>query len=311
MQIGTHLPQQEKLEEFCSVLAEAEITYIELGPKLLPSLSRREATKFARFLKNQGITVFSVHAPYGDNADISCLEENKRKKALSSHKKIIQKMELFEKSILVIHPGEKVEKEKANQRLHLLRCSLEELLYATQENKIRLALENMPPGFVGDCAKELRQIIKEFNYPNLGICFDTGHSHIGGKLKEDFEILKNNIFTFHIHDNDGLRDLHLQPPYGTIPWENFTRWVEKLSFPHPLILECFPWGQVEFTWVKKEIELLFQGKIIENTCSPPGYVRCPCCGHFFFNQEGKAVCYCSFKNKKREKGQLNNLFWQF
>lgn len=295
MQIGTQVPEVGSWEEVFSSLSRANIHHIELGPEILPSFSLPEAAELSHLLKNQGIMVYSVHAPFGDEANLSIPEEYKRKKAVVSHREVIEKMQVFESSILVVHPGEKAKKGKIHHRVDLFCRSLKELLPCAEENKTTLALENMPPGFVGSSAQELKYIIEDFNSPYLGVCFDTGHSYIGGKLQHDFELLQPYIVTFHIHDNDGLRDLHLQPPYGAIPWENFTRWVECLSFPHPLIMECFPWGRVEFEWVKKEVELLFQGKIIQNASSPPGYIRCPSCGHFLFEYEGKPHCYCSLK----------------
>jgi len=40
-------------------------------------------------------------------------------------------------------------------------------------------------------------------------------------LTQWLAFLKEHIFNFHIHDNDGTRDMHLQPPYGSIDWEEF------------------------------------------------------------------------------------------
>lgn len=295
MEIGTQITQIDELERICASLKQAKIRYIELGPEILPSLPPAKITRLSRFLKSQGITVYSVHAPFGEEADLSAPDKDKRRRAVVSHKKIIKRIKEFGCGILVIHPGEEAEEERLSSRFGLFSNNLGEILPLAEENKITLALENMPPGFVGSSSRELRHIIEGFNSSHLRICFDTGHSYLQKSLRSDFDTLKPYILTFHIHDNDGLRDLHLQPPYGTIPWKNFILWVKYLSFPHPLIMECFPWGKVEFEWVKKEIELLFQGKIIQATSSPPGYIRCPACGHFFFEQEGEPVCYCSFK----------------
>ncbi|MBE0479300.1 sugar phosphate isomerase/epimerase [Candidatus Aerophobetes bacterium] len=295
MEIGTQIIQKNNLEKLCLSLSQINIRYIELGPEVLASLSLEQVTKLSRLFRKQGIRVYSVHAPYGDKADLCALEERKRKKAIVSHKKIMNMMREFNSSILVVHPGDKTEKENVHHRLNLLYNSLEELILCAKENKIILAVENMPPGFPGDSAQELKRMLEEINSPYVGICFDTGHSHIGGALREDFKTLQPYIVTFHIHDNDGVRDLHLQPPYGTIPWEGFVRELTSTSSQNPLIMECFPWGKVDFEWVKREIELLFGGKLIKNVLSPHGYIRCPSCGHFFFEDNGNTVCYCSFK----------------
>lgn len=299
MQIGTQVPEPdiEKVKKFCVNLHKINIHHIELGPEISSTFSFKQATSLSRFLAEHGIKVYSVHAPFGEEADLSCPREEKRKKAIISHKQTIEKMQDSESPILVVHPGEKVEEKNLECRIHLFHKSLEELLFFAEKNNVILALENMVPGFVGGSSRQLRQTIKQFDSPYLGICFDTGHSYIGGMLKQDFDSLKNWIVTFHVHDNDGLRDLHLQPPYGTIPWQGFISWVENLAFQHPLILESFPWGKVEFEWVKKEIELLFEGKIYQNP-SLPGPIRCASCGHFLFKENEEPVCYCSTKKRR-------------
>ena len=47
------------------------------------------------------------------------------------------------------------------------------------------------------------------------------------------EVLKDLIITFHLADNDGTRDMHLQPPYGTIPWDDFLSVFRTMDFPCP------------------------------------------------------------------------------
>lgn len=295
MEIGTQIPHRHNFDKLCFSLREANMKHVELGPELATSLSLKEAVHLTQLLEKQGISVYSIHAPYGEKADLSAEDEKKRKKSIESHKKLIKNMPELQSSILVIHPGDKTDTEKIDLRTKLFCKSLEELLIFASEHKIKLALENMPPGFVGNNAQELKNILEKMNSSQIGICFDTGHAHIGGRFNEDFKTLQPYIVTFHVHDNDGLRDLHLQPPYGTILWDSFVEELQNMSFQNPVIMECFPWGKIEFEWAKREIEFLFNGKLIKNTSSPAGYIRCASCGHFLFEENGKSVCYCSFQ----------------
>lgn len=297
MQIGTQIPEKENFEELCCILSRINIRDIELGPDILPSFSPRKVGKLSEFLRDERMKVYSVHAPFGNKFDLSLPEEMKRKKAILANQKVIDKMNIVGGKILVIHPGERLEGKDIENRLYLTRKSIAELLSCAEDNGIVLALENMPPGFVGNKAENLKELIQEFNSPFLKVCLDTGHSHIGGTLNADFDTLREHIVTFHIHDNDGRRDLHLQPPYGSIAWEDFIRRINRLSFFNPLIMESFPWGNTDFAWVHKEINLLFQGKLLEASCPDKGisagHIRCPVCKHFFFEEEGNVVCYCS------------------
>ena len=70
-------------------------------------------------------------------------------------------------------------------------------------------------------------ILEKFNSPYLGVCFDTGHANLTGRFKEEFLILKDKIFTFHIHDNDGKSDSHLALGEGNIQWEKILKLLPK------------------------------------------------------------------------------------
>jgi len=295
MEIATRVPQIPQLTQFCESLAEIGFRYLELGNGILSNYSKAEIEKLSHVLNRNKMEIFSVHAPFLPTIDLSSVDNAQRNKTLYFHQKVIDKMQVFGTSILVIHPGGELQGKDIKTRLDMFRRSLEYLLPRVQKDNITLAIENLPPGHVGNKAEDLRDIIKEFQSNHLGICFDTGHAHVGGRLKECFDKLREFIVTFHIHDNEGSEDMHLQPPYGSIQWEQFISWVRAMSFPNPLVMECYPWGMVEYKWAKTEIELLFEGKMIRAHCFPSGYVRCPVCGRFFFEYRKKAVCYCSFK----------------
>ncbi len=295
MQIGTQIPQTDMLRLLCELLFQAGIRFIELGHEILPTRSGKEVKKFSSYARARGIKIYSVHAPYGKTNDLSTPEEEKRRQTLLLYKETLDKMTTIESNIMIIHPGEKAAKGELETQLKIFRQSLEKLLVIAEEKKITLAIENMPPSYPGNKAKDLRNIVTEFDSPYLGICFDTGHSHLGGKLIQDIETIKGFIVTFHINDNDGIRDIHLQPPYGTINWEAFILAIQGLDYQGPLIMECFPWGGADPRWAKKEVTWLFEGKVCQVKFSPSGYVRCLKCKHFFFEKKGEPLCYCSFK----------------
>ena len=83
----------------------------------------------------------------------------------------------------------------------------------------------------------------------LGFCFDTGHANLVGLDFERFlATLGNRLKVLHIHDNDGVRDLH-QIPFtfartrenrSSTDWEGFIRGLKAVRFNGVLSFETAP-----------------------------------------------------------------------
>ena len=57
----------------------------------------------------------------------------------------------------------------------------------------------------------------------LDFVFDTGHANLGDGVETGFQLMKDQIRSTHVHDNDGKSDSHLFPlasEGGTIDWKN-------------------------------------------------------------------------------------------
>lgn len=89
----------------------------------------------------------------------------------------------------------------------------------------------------------------------LGFCFDTGHANLVGIDFERFlSILGPRLKVLHIHDNDGIADLHQVPFTFTktrenkpsTDWDGFIRGLKKIDYQGVLnfetapVLESFP-----------------------------------------------------------------------
>lgn len=83
----------------------------------------------------------------------------------------------------------------------------------------------------------------------LGFCFDTGHANIVGIDMESFiTSLGNRLKVLHIHDNDGISDLHQIPFTFTktrenLPstdWEGFIRGLRAIRYDKVLSFETAP-----------------------------------------------------------------------
>ncbi|MDR2267277.1 MAG: sugar phosphate isomerase/epimerase [Christensenellaceae bacterium] len=76
--------------------------------------------------------------------------------------------------------------------------------------------------------------------PNVGICLDIGHSHL---IYHDNGLaaiakLAGQIDVVHIHDNDGISDMHLVPGEANIDWHKVLPALINSGFRGSFNLEC-------------------------------------------------------------------------
>lgn len=100
---------------------------------------------------------------------------------------------------------------------------LESLAPMAKELKITICLENIYTNIgshilEGPCCDvrktiaRIDRINEKYNAEVLGFCFDTGHGNLIGIDFEDFiTALGSRLKVLHIHDNDGIGDLHQIP----------------------------------------------------------------------------------------------------
>ena len=92
-----------------------------------------------------------------------------------------------------------------------------------KEMGITICIENLYDSIGGhlvegpccDAAKAIERIDRfneKYHAEVLGFCFDTGHANLVGIDFEDFlTMLGKRLKVLHIHDNDGISDLHQIP----------------------------------------------------------------------------------------------------
>lgn len=98
-------------------------------------------------------------------------------------------------------------------------------------------------------AERIDRINEDYGAEVVGFCFDTGHANIAGIDFEDFlMILGKRLKVLHIHDNDGIRDLHQIPFTFTrtrdnkpsTDWDGFIRALKVTGFDGVLNFETSP-----------------------------------------------------------------------
>ncbi len=105
-----------------------------------------------------------------------------------------------------------------------------------REKNVSLILENNWQGNFSGSGDFLR-IFDAF--PELPVCFDTGHAHIAckGKELEFMESIKTHIRNVHIHDNKGDDDSHLAIGDGNINFAEVLAFLKQKTDAKKLIIE--------------------------------------------------------------------------
>ena len=129
-----------------------------------------------------------------------------------------------------------------------------------KEMGITICIENLYGGIGGHlvegpccdarkAAARIDRMNERYQAEVLGFCFDTGHANLVGLDFEDFlTTLGSRLKVLHIHDNDGVADLHQIPFTFTkarenvtsTDWEGFIRGLRKIGFDQVLSFETAP-----------------------------------------------------------------------
>lgn len=129
-----------------------------------------------------------------------------------------------------------------------------------KEMGITICIENLYDGVGGHlvegpccdakkAAERIDRINDRYHAQVLGFCFDTGHANLVGIDFESFlTTLDYRLKVLHIHDNDGISDLHQIPFTFTktrenrcsTDWEGFIRGMRRIGFDRTLSFETAP-----------------------------------------------------------------------
>lgn len=102
---------------------------------------------------------------------------------------------------------------------------------------------------VDKVVERIDRINEQYGAEVLGFCFDTGHANLVGIDFEQFLIrLGHRLKVLHIHDNDGIMDLH-QIPFtfaktrenkSSTDWDGFIKGLSIIKFDGVLNFETAP-----------------------------------------------------------------------
>jgi sugar phosphate isomerase/epimerase len=162
------------------------------------------------------------------------LEKRNRIDAMDEIKRAIEVAEYAPFRFLVQHVGRTDEYDDP-RKFEAALSSIEHLRAFARPLGVTLLLENTPNDLA--TPERLKELLKALHYPDLGICFDTGHAHLMSSVHQAFGVLADRIRSTHVHDNRRDRDSHLWPGEGNIDWNQTMQSLRSAPNTPALLLE--------------------------------------------------------------------------
>ncbi len=171
-----------------------------------------------------------------------------------SRKEILRTLEMARKlgvEVITIHGGSYTDDREFPINLERARRTLEEVNpYFTD---VKLCVENLPTlghgnDFIREFPKHIADVLyltKDLN--NVGICLDVGHANVSGRVLSFYEALKKTgkLWDFHLHDNKGDKDDHLQVGEGNVPFRELFEELKRDNYQGTLSIELDTWCRRE------------------------------------------------------------------
>jgi sugar phosphate isomerase/epimerase len=200
--------------------------------------------EIAEWFRGSGIPLHSLHSPlYADYewgragsppVNIASIDRGGRVEAMDEIKRALEVAEQIPFRFLIQHIGTTNE-DFNEKKFEAAMTSIEHLRAFAKPLGVSILLENTPNEL--STPEKLVEMIHDAHFDDVGVCFDLGHAHMVGSVREAFEILRSHIRSTHVHDNTKDKDAHLWPSHGTIDWKEAMELLRSAPQTPPLLLE--------------------------------------------------------------------------
>lgn len=222
-------------QERTRLIAEAgfDSTMLWWGDEDFIPLSKAEQ---AACVRNAGLTIENVHAPYDQIAGLWSGNIDTLSRARQAYCRYLEECADLRIPMMVIHglPQESVENEQNGLR------SFQILLEQANRLGVTLAVENT----IEDSRFE--RLLDEGIPHGLKWCYDSSHDWLYSM--EPTRILRRyagSLACLHLSDNDKEKDRHWLPGQGKVAFADIAQILKEIDFGGSWSLEVFPQGLEE------------------------------------------------------------------
>ena len=212
-----------------------------------------------------GLKFLDAHAPFGP-WDNYCLPDEAARPAMIARQKLaLQLCADFDVHTITAHVGGRpliFAEYTVEQIVECTIRTLDELLPVAEKLDVTIGIENSTNPL--SSPEQLLAIVRHFNSPHLGICYDAGHANQMARPIDDpeapvvktfanhgidspqwddqiLEKMLPEVVICHLHDNDGIVDQHRLPGLGNVDWRRIMPLLlEKASRLQCIQDEAYP-----------------------------------------------------------------------
>lgn len=248
MRKSIQLDYDEFFEQNCASAAKAGFKEVSVIFAWFPDMSEadwdRETDKIGQILNKYGLWCSQSHPYFYDlrvsSEKIDEKHEFRMKQAVRASAKLGAEWCVFHPRTSITSGFSTKQAFEDNKR------AISTYLEVAKKYGTGIAIENLsifsefvPMILTYSCVTEdLIELCDSFKDKSVGICWDTGHANLMPYDQADrIRMVGERIKCTHIHNNFGIRDTHLTPDQGNIPWEKVMHAFKEVGYNGPLTLE--------------------------------------------------------------------------
>ena len=207
--------------------------------ELTKDLSDEFFRDLKKYAAEKGLTFNQVHAPFPSSASDEDFTKNRFHEIITS----IKHASILGVKNIVVHPCHHIRYADDGAPERLFEINMEfysRLKPYCEEYGIRVALENMwqriAPNKISHstCSRpeEFIKYLDTLNSNCFTACLDIGHMILCCQDPADFirALGKKRLGALHVHDVDGINDLHTLPYMGICDWDKVVKALAEIGY---------------------------------------------------------------------------------
>ncbi|MBE5731854.1 MAG: sugar phosphate isomerase/epimerase [Clostridiales bacterium] len=175
-------------------------------------------------IKRSGLFFNGVHVSFGNEWDISALDEDFRRVVIERIKEIFSRCDPYTPYCYILHGSfEPIADKEREAKLSQLIKSLSELRTYTASY---VCVEVLPRTCLCNTSKETAYVADK---AGVGVCMDVNHL-LQEKTEHAIRVLGDRIKTTHISDYDHVNERHWMPGEGDINWQEVIKALDECGY---------------------------------------------------------------------------------
>ena len=201
----------------------------------------------------------TFHGPYVQIEATSAIGSKEHRWLMESYAGVLQLAKAVHAGHVVFHYSQRQFKpEEIPQKQHNAKAVMKQLTEEAEVMGVPLVIENLcrqPKGVHLFTNEEYFALFQEM--PHAKALIDIGHANVNGLDIEKFlATYTDRVKGFHVHNNDGKTDQHLDYRHGTADVRQIMRWAGKYTPGANIVIEYEPHETLSHQELLEEIDEL-------------------------------------------------------